>query len=195
MPSGVETMLVLLKPRLNAQPSDERAGSTRAQIHAALGQTDEAAAEFVRAIDMSDDAAWWFSPRKSVCRELARWNEVWEKVAELRPEETTLWIGRAQYRALRGQWAEAASDYAKVIHSRGISDESFEYAALLLLLDDRPGYQRFCQELVAHAGEPQGLEAFNLARSLLARSGRWDRSVADRRMGQSWASAIAHLGP
>ena len=156
--------LSLLTPLLDVKPNDAIAWQLRGQVHAALGQTDEAAADFVQAIDLSDDRPWWFSPRKTACRELARWGEVFEKVAELRPEETTLWIGRAQYRALRSQWAGAATDYAKVIHARPLSDESFEYAALLLLLDDRPRYQQFCQELIARTSEPQGPEAFNLAR-------------------------------
>ena len=45
-----------------------------------------------------------------------------------------------------------------------LATRAYEYAALLLLLDDRPRYQQFCQELVARAGEPQRLEAYNLAR-------------------------------
>ena len=117
-------IVALLTPLLNVKPTDAMAWQLRGQVHAALGRTDEAAADFVQAIDLSDDMPWWFSPRKTVCRELARWDEVFEKVAELRPEETTLWIGRAQYRALRSQWAEAANDYAKVIHARPLSDES-----------------------------------------------------------------------
>jgi serine/threonine protein kinase/tetratricopeptide (TPR) repeat protein len=155
--------LSLLKPLLDIKPNDAKAWQMRGQVHAALGQTDEAAADFIQAINLSEDQHWWFSPRKNVCRELAAWSEVFEKVAERRPEETTLWIGRAHYRALRGQWADAAADYAKVIHTRPLSDESFEYAALLLLLEDRPRYQQFCQELIARTVEPHGMEAYYLA--------------------------------
>jgi serine/threonine protein kinase len=156
--------LSLLTPLLDAKPNDAKAWQIRGQVHAALGETDEAAADFLQAIDLSDDPPWWGSSRKIVCRELAGLDNIFEKVAELRPEETTLWIGRAQYRALRSQWAEAAKDYGKVIQSRPLSDETFEYGALLLLLDDRRGYQQFCQELIARAGEPQAWEAYNLSR-------------------------------
>jgi tetratricopeptide (TPR) repeat protein len=69
-------------------------------------------------------------------------------VAKLRPDEPCLWIGRAQYRALRGRWAEAAADYAKVILSRPIEDDCIEYAGLLLLLEDKTRYQQFCNDLV-----------------------------------------------
>jgi tetratricopeptide (TPR) repeat protein len=154
----------LLRPLLDVKPNDAADWRLRGQVHAALGRTDEAAADFIQAIDLSGDQPWWMSPRKVACRDLAPWDKVFEKVAELRPQETTLWLGRAQYRALRGQWAEAANDFAKVIHSRPLSDETFEYAALLLLLDDRRGYQQYCQELVARTGEPQGSDAYYLAR-------------------------------
>jgi tetratricopeptide (TPR) repeat protein len=149
---------------LRDKPNDEIGWRVRGEVHAAMGRTDEAAAAFVQAIDLSEDTPFWWSPRRFACRELARWGSVFDRVAALRPEESTLWIGRAQFRALHGQWAEAASDYAKVIRTRQLSDECIEYAALLVLLNDRPNYQQFCQELVAQAGEPQGFEAFSLAR-------------------------------
>ncbi len=64
------------------------------------GKTDAATAEYFRALDLSlDDEANWQSARKTICRELAQWDEVFGRVARLRPEETTLWIGRGQFRA------------------------------------------------------------------------------------------------
>ena len=99
-----------------------------------------------------------------MARNLAQREDVFEKVVALRPEETTLWIGRGQHRALRSLWKDAANDYAKVIDARPISDESFEYAAPPLLLDDRSRYNEYCQQLVAQAGDPQGLDAYYLAR-------------------------------
>jgi tetratricopeptide (TPR) repeat protein len=156
--------LSLLTRMLRDKPNDEIGWRVRGEVHAAMGRIDEAAAAFVQAIDLSEDTPFWWSPRRFACRALARWDKVFERVAELRPEEPTLWIGRAQFRALHSQWAEAASDYAKVIHTRRLNEESADYATLLLLLSDRSGYQRFCKELVAQAGEPQGFEAYSLAR-------------------------------
>jgi tetratricopeptide (TPR) repeat protein len=156
--------LSLLAPLLRHQPNDEVGWRVRGQLQAAAGRDNEAAADFVQAIDLSEDTPFWWSPRRSACRAMARWDNVFDRVAELRPEEATLWIGRAQFRALHARFAEAAGDYAKVIHARRLNEECADYAALLLLLDDRAGYQQFCKELIAQAGEPQGFEAYSLAR-------------------------------
>jgi tetratricopeptide (TPR) repeat protein len=74
--------------------------------------------------------------------------ELFQRVAELRPESPLVWIGRGQYRALRSQWEEAVSDYARANPSQPITDETFEYAALLLLTGNEQGYQQFCADLV-----------------------------------------------
>ena len=57
---------------------------------------DEAAAEFVKAIDLSEDVQISGSMRRKVCCILASSDEVFERVLKLRPEERTLWIGRAE---------------------------------------------------------------------------------------------------
>ena len=75
---------------------------------------DEAAAEFVQAIDLSNNGPSWGAPRKNVCRELAKWDEVFERVAKLRPDETDVWTGRAQDRELRNRWKEALQCFQKL---------------------------------------------------------------------------------
>ena len=129
---------------------------------------DEAATDYARAIDQSRDGSTFSSAKKNVCRELAKWDEVFDRLVQLRPEESTLWIGHGQYRVLQSQWAKAAADFAKVVHSLPVSDESTEYAFLLLILDDVQGYQQFCQELVARADKPAAGVAFQMARTLAA---------------------------
>lgn len=101
---------------------------------------------------------------------MARWDEVFNRVAKLRPDEPTLWIGRGDYHLLCSQWSKAAADFAKVIQSRpASSDESGEYAFLLLLLDDTKGYQQFCQDLIAHADDPEDdSAAFQMVRTFAA---------------------------
>ena len=119
----------------------------------AAGETslpNDALADLVRAIDLSEDG----STRKAFCIEAAMSSGVFNQVIKLRPDEPMLWIGRAEYYALRSQWPQAATDYAKVIHSRPVSAESWEYAYLLLLLDERQEYRQFCQELVDRPSEP-----------------------------------------
>ena len=105
---------------------------------------------------MSVDGTAQYSSRKRTARELAQWDEIFDRVAKLQPDEPTLWIGRGEYHALCSQWTQAAADFAKVVHNRPAgSDESVEYAFLLLLLDDSKGYQRFCQELIDRADDPE----------------------------------------
>ncbi len=65
--------------------------------------------------------------------------------------------------AMRGFWKEVMDDYAKVIDIRPIGDDSFEYAALLLMLNDRSRYNEFCQQLAARIGDPRGMDAYFLA--------------------------------
>ena len=72
---------------------------SRAVAAATQQRWDTAATEYAQAIDMSQDDSWWNSPRKKLCRELCEWPEVFVRIAKLRPQETTLWIGRGQYSA------------------------------------------------------------------------------------------------
>jgi tetratricopeptide (TPR) repeat protein len=109
---------------------------------------DEVATEFARVMDLSEDNRSFASHLKNVCEHIARWDEVFDRVAKLRPKETALWVGRGQYRALREQWHQAASDLARVVRDRRLEDDStFEYAGLLILDGDLEGYKKFCQEL------------------------------------------------
>jgi hypothetical protein len=134
---------------------------------AANKQWDSATAEFIKAIDSSDTNSNWDSPRKRVCREIAQWDEVFQRVVILRPKETDLWIGRGDYRVARSAWGDAKDDFAKVIDPPSVQDHSFEYATLLLLAGDSKGYQEFCRKFAAVAGEPMsGEAAFIMARTM-----------------------------
>ncbi len=125
-------------------------------------RTVEAAAEFARALDLAS----FESSRQTICRQLAHSEEVFDRVAKLRPMETTLWTSRGQNRALRDEWTAAAADYAKVINRRGVDDQSFEYAGLLLLNGDTHAYQQFCIKLAGPPAKAHGdWQRFNLART------------------------------
>jgi eukaryotic-like serine/threonine-protein kinase len=111
---------------------------------------DELLAEFVHGIDVTPDDSKHCSFRKRVCSDLAHYDDLFNQVAKLRPKETTVWVGRGQYRALRGEWHLAASDLARVVRDRPLEDDgTFEYAGLLILDGDLTGYKKFCQELKA----------------------------------------------
>ena len=135
------------KQQGTAKPAPQPSSSQRPSDLADRGQWDDAAQGYLRLIDSAQDGPRTNAPRKVVCRQLAKWDEVFRRCIELRPDDTCLWIGRAQYRVLRSQWSDAASDYAKVIRSRPVGNESIEYAGVLLLLGDSARYQQFCKEL------------------------------------------------
>ena len=114
---------------------------------------DEAAGEFVRALDLSDDRLYHGS-RIVVCCTIAQHDQVFDRVMKLRPDEPALWIGALEICALRNRWTEAAADYAKVIHARPVDgDEISEYAYLLVLINDAKGFE---QVLPRNVGATRG---------------------------------------
>ncbi len=158
-----EKALALLSPLLDAEPTDAAGWELRGRIHAAMGRVERAVSDFEKAIDNSEDGGWTLVPRKLVARNLSQSSDVFDQIAKSRPNETALWIGRGQVHALRGHWQQAMDDYAKVIDVRPIGDETFEYAALLLMANDRTRYNEFCRNLVARIGDPRGMDAYFLA--------------------------------
>lgn len=130
-------------------------------------QWDQASIECVRLIAQVKDDRRWFSPLKKVCRDLAQWPEVFQRVSKLQPDETTLWIGRGKHHALRSRWKQSASDYQQGFSSRSFADETiFEYAGALLLIDDQHGYERLCTQLAESlVGDHDSSSAFTAART------------------------------
>jgi tetratricopeptide (TPR) repeat protein len=67
----------------------------------------------------------------------------------------------------RRDWARAAEVYAQAL-KRGPIDHAhfwFEYAALLLLSGDRPGYAKACAHMVERSGKAPGLRPYLVARA------------------------------
>jgi serine/threonine protein kinase/tetratricopeptide (TPR) repeat protein len=144
----------------------------RGRCHAALGLWDRAASDFVRALGLLPDAPFFGSASSKACKELAQWEPAFARAVELRPADTRLWIGRARFHGLRGEWAEAAANYSRVIDSRPLSEEWFEHAAVLLLLGKEDEFHRHRQEMVRRAGErPEPFSAYVLARTGCLRPG------------------------
>ena len=67
--------------------------------------------------------------------------------------------------ASRGDWKAAAAEYAKVFAAQPLDDGElgFEYAAVLLLADDRAGYRKMCAELLS-SGQ-RGVRPYHVARA------------------------------
>ena len=96
--------------------------------------------------------------------EREQWQLLWADVAA-QVAADPLEQGRAH--AARRDWAQAADCYARGL-TRGPTDEGhfwFEYAALLLLSGDRPGYVKACAHLVDRCGKDKGPRSYHVARA------------------------------
>ncbi len=96
--------------------------------------------------------------------EREQWQLLWADVAA-EVAADPLAHGRAL--AARREWAQAADCYARGL-TRGQTDEGhfwFEYAALLLLSGDRPGYEKACAHLVDRCGKDKGPRSYHVARA------------------------------
>ncbi|MCO6046905.1 serine/threonine-protein kinase [Aeoliella sp. ICT_H6.2] len=143
----------------------------RAVDWAEAGQWDLAAADWTLVLKRAPDSDDWASDRKNACRRIASWPEVFDRLTAAHPDETTLWIGRAQHLAERSRWDQAASHYARGFEARSLNDAALiEYAGVLLLTGDEQSYQRLCEEVAAKvAGPPGSYEGFVAARTACLR--------------------------
>ncbi|MGI9429162.1 MAG: hypothetical protein ACR2NM_10930 [Bythopirellula sp.] len=96
----------------------------------------------------------WNTPHMTMCRLLPQWNEVFFRVAQLRPRQDSIWVARGQYRVLRSQWSEALPGYARGLTNPKVHSNTLQYASLLVLLDERNRYEQLCEDLAAQLGEP-----------------------------------------
>ncbi len=96
--------------------------------------------------------------------EREQWQLLWADVAA-EVAADPLEQGRAH--AARREWAQAADCYARGL-TRGPTDDGhfwFEYAAVLLLSGDRPGYVKACAHLVDGCGKDKGPRSYYVARA------------------------------
>jgi tetratricopeptide (TPR) repeat protein/tRNA A-37 threonylcarbamoyl transferase component Bud32 len=135
-----------------------------------LGRTDQAVADFARAIDLLPRDRFVASPRSRLLVELAGHERVYSALLQTRPEDKHLWIGRGRHHALRDRWRQAAADYARGIEpvASPSTDEYYEYACLLLLVGEQRRYRGLIQTLgeqVDRTKEPR--LAYELARACI----------------------------
>jgi tetratricopeptide (TPR) repeat protein len=98
------------------------------------------------------------------------WRRLWTDVAALLAADP---LEQGRTHAGRRDWAEAAGCYAQIIKSRPTDDGHFwfEYAALLLLSGDRPGYARACAHMIERCGKKGGPRSYHVARAYTLASG------------------------
>ncbi|MBV8456358.1 MAG: tetratricopeptide repeat protein, partial [Acetobacteraceae bacterium] len=95
--------------------------------------------------------------------ERGQWERLWADVAALVAADP---LGQGRTHAAHRQWGAAADCYARALE-RGPTDDGhfwFEYAALLLLSGDRPGYVRACAHMIEGRGKVGGPRAYHVAR-------------------------------
>jgi serine/threonine-protein kinase len=101
---------------------------------------------------------------KLPAEERASWQRLWADVAALRAADP---VAQGRMHAARREWAAATTDYVRAL-KRGPTDDGemwFEYAALLLLSGDRPGYVRACAHMIEACGKPGGPRPYHVARA------------------------------
>jgi tetratricopeptide (TPR) repeat protein len=98
---------------LRMRPKDVGAWLELARLNVQQGRWDQAADAYAGALKAQPDGA----PPVNVCMDLAamvppdKIDLVFAKVAERRPEDANLWLGRGDVLASRNQWAEAMDAY------------------------------------------------------------------------------------
>jgi tetratricopeptide (TPR) repeat protein len=129
---------------------------------------DEAAADFARELELLPEGrSTWFTPRNMRALELARWDQMYARLLELRPDDGQLWSVRGRYHARRSHWDQAAADFARGVPSAPPeSEEWFEHACLRLIVGDHEGYRASVREIRRRAGRIEDpFLAFVLART------------------------------
>jgi tetratricopeptide (TPR) repeat protein len=125
----------------------------------------------------------------------AQWQRLWTDVAANRAADP---VEQGRAHAARRDWAQAADCYKQAL-TRGSTDNGifwFEYAAVLLLCGDRPGYARACARMVDRCGQATDLRAYHVARASTlapdavadgARPGRLAHKELTTNAGQFWS--------
>jgi tetratricopeptide (TPR) repeat protein/tRNA A-37 threonylcarbamoyl transferase component Bud32 len=194
----VEPLLVRATSR---HPRDPYTWVQSGLVRDRLGRTDQAAADFARAIELLPLDRFFASPRSRLILELAGHERVFSALLDARPDDKHLWIGRGRYHALRDRWRLAAADYARGIEpvpSPG-THEYYEFACLLLLVGDKERYRGLIQTLDAKVDETKDPRlAYELARACIItpqmtedpqRVIRWARLAAES-AAYAWHSHV-----
>ena len=92
------------------------------------------------------------------------WRRLWTDVPALLAADP---LEQGKTHAARRNWVQAADCYARVTKG-GPTDDGhvwFEYAALLLLSGDRPGYAKACAKMIERCGKDGGPRSHHVARA------------------------------
>jgi WD40 repeat protein/serine/threonine protein kinase/Tfp pilus assembly protein PilF len=151
-----------LSAALQANPPAVDLTGDRARCHAALKHWDQAAADFAAALARvpPTGAPWWVGGT-AFADDMVRRDEVFERVARLRPNDRGLWSARTRYHAWHGRWADAVADSARLLaiepgappHAEMKDYQHLTHACLQVLAGDREGYRRLCRQEAVRLGQ------------------------------------------
>jgi serine/threonine-protein kinase len=126
--------------------------------------------------------------------EREQWQRLWADVELLRTDS----LEQARAHAARREWRRAAEWYARALERAPTDDGHvwFEYAAVLLLSGDRPGYVKACSRMIEACGKDGGPRPYHVARACTlapeaigqaARSGQLAQAELDKSAGEFWS--------
>jgi len=157
---------------LEAKADEIQVRRDRGLCYAELGRWDNAVTDFVRALSLAPEAgAPWWSGRNEAADELARRDDLFDRVAKERPKDRQLWAARARLHSGRGQWDKALADSARLLEidpdlrqSSQVDAHSHRlaHACLQLLAGDREGYRRSCREEAERFGQAKEATSLHL---------------------------------
>jgi tetratricopeptide (TPR) repeat protein len=173
---GVVTVVPLLTKEIERRPVDPHLWKQRALAYAGSSLFDKAAADFAKAMELLPTgysrAPWTSSRPDNIPDELAAREDIFARVANLRPRDGRLWVAGVRFHAWQGQWHKAAGAIKlfdlrpdDILSSLDLRDWIF-YACLQVLGGDDQSYQEFCRRTVARFDK---VSVDAATRSLIAR--------------------------
>jgi serine/threonine protein kinase/WD40 repeat protein/tetratricopeptide (TPR) repeat protein len=167
-----------------ARPDDPTLWLDTARELVRLEKWDAAADHFLRGFDLLPKGRSVNAPRAQVALEVAQSPQVAERAIKLRPDDPYLRAGRARYHVERGEWKEAADDFARAAEAPAVDEPAYEHAAVLRILNDETGYRKAVVRLIERAGDSEDpFEAYVLARTC----GLGSQSAAEAARAVGWA--------
>jgi tetratricopeptide (TPR) repeat protein/serine/threonine protein kinase len=139
-------------------PEDAQVWKERGRAYSDLGKWDEAARDFVKALELApNEKVDWLADSVndsinasvSVHDQIARVEELFPRVAKLRPTDLQLWMQRVHYLARTARWPEAAKAVTKALELDPSDHLTWHFAAYLhLQAGDREEYRRLCKDML-----------------------------------------------
>jgi WD40 repeat protein/tetratricopeptide (TPR) repeat protein len=173
-------------------PADPQLWEEKGRFHIAREQWRPAADAFDHVLSLVPVERSQHSLRSRLCNELAKWPKMFDRLLELRPRDSQLWVARARLHARLSQWESAVADYQRADPDRPVQEEFQEHACALLVAGDQAGYRQLCKRLVERAGSnPDPFTAFVLARTCSAGPGGVAEPQRVVRWGEQAVGSVA----